>query len=61
MSGQQEIQRMVEKELVHAIEAVLNTTKKSKRSPSVNTANNWRISKANLKFLGHNFILSFPK
>ncbi|CBY35510.1 unnamed protein product [Oikopleura dioica] len=34
MSGQQEIQRMVEKELVHAIEAVLNTTKKSKRSPS---------------------------
>jgi hypothetical protein len=36
MSGQQEIQRMVEKELVHAIEAVLNTTKKSKRSPSVN-------------------------
>jgi len=32
MSGQQEIQRMVEKELVHAIEAVLNTTKKSKRS-----------------------------
>ncbi|CAG5091625.1 Oidioi.mRNA.OKI2018_I69.PAR.g13169.t1.cds [Oikopleura dioica] len=34
LSGQPEIQRMVEKELVHAIEAVLNTTKKAKRSPS---------------------------